>query len=114
LAAYALWERVDAIGGWTPQAIYPAGGLAAFEGRLYRVMQAHQAQPDWAPPSTSALWALVHTGSESWEPQVPYVVDDVVVHQGRRYRARQAHRSQTDWAPDRTPALWQPLTSAAS
>jgi hypothetical protein len=54
---YALWERINAGGNWTPQVIYQTGTIVVHQGKSYRAIQGHQAQADWPPPSVPALWA---------------------------------------------------------
>ncbi len=56
---YALWERIETSGIWTPQVIYKTGDEVSFEGHRYRCLQGHQALPDWQPPNVPALWQLI-------------------------------------------------------
>ena len=82
-------------------AIYPAwDGGAAYEKddrvrygeRLYRCLQAHQAQADWTPTAAVSLWAKVLTSEtgealpwEQPESTNPYMKGDRVTHGGKTW-----------------------------
>ena len=44
---------------WEPGLSVQAGGLVAFEGALYRVVQAHVTQAGWEPPTVPALFTKI-------------------------------------------------------
>lgn len=107
-AARAVRAAMDAAGrlltdeqALEAAAIYPAwDGEAAYEKddrvrygeRLYRCLQAHQAQADWTPTAAVSLWAKVLT-SETGEPLPwqqpestnPYMEGDRVTHGGKTW-----------------------------
>lgn len=48
-----VWPR------WTAGAAYDKDALAAYDGQLYRCIQGHTAQADWAPDKVPALWRRI-------------------------------------------------------
>lgn len=49
---------------WEVGAAYAVGDRRQYDGFLYRCVQAHTSQADWAPPQVPALW--VRTSTEEW------------------------------------------------
>jgi hypothetical protein len=107
-------DEVDAVA-----ALYPAwisgiplavGDIVSFEGLLYRVIQAHTTQSDWAPPIVPALFNRVREPQDNspleWVAGESVSVGDERLYQGTLYRAIQAHTTQADWTPPAVPALW--------
>lgn len=107
-AARAVRAAMDAAGrlltdeqALEAAAIYPAwDGEAAYEKddrvrygeRLYRCLQAHQAQADWTPTAAVSLWAKVLTSEtgealpwEQPESTNPYMKGDRVTHGGKTW-----------------------------
>ena len=107
-AARAVRAAMDAAGrlltdeqALEAAAIYPAwDGEAAYEKddrvrygeRLYRCLQAHQAQADWTPTAAVCLWAKVLTSEtgealpwEQPESTNPYMKGDRVTHGGKTW-----------------------------
>lgn len=107
-AARAVRAAMDAAGrlltdeqALEAAAIYPAwDGEAAYEKddrvrygeRLYRCLQAHQAQADWTPEAAVSLWAKVLTSEtgealpwEQPESTNPYMKGDRVTHGGKTW-----------------------------
>ncbi|GIV82584.1 MAG: hypothetical protein KatS3mg051_1938 [Anaerolineae bacterium] len=106
--------------GWQIGALYNVGDTVTYDGKTYRCLVRHVAQPDWTPTAVlSRLWELVIT-TPVWAPGVRYIGDntagagkgDVVLYGGRRYRCWQTHTSQVGWEPPRVPALWIDLGPA--
>ncbi|MEU4392467.1 lytic polysaccharide monooxygenase [Kribbella sp. NPDC023855] len=44
---------------WAAGTAYPAATLASYNGRTYRCLQGHTAQPGWEPPNVPALWQVL-------------------------------------------------------
>ncbi len=44
---------------WQTQTGYNTGDVVEFDGRLYKAIQAHTSQAEWAPDLTPALWELL-------------------------------------------------------
>lgn len=107
-AARAVRAAMDAAGrlltdeqALEAAAIYPAwDGEAAYEKddrvrygeRLYRCLQAHQAQAGWTPTAAVSLWAKVLTSEtgealpwEQPESTNPYMEGDRVTHGGKTW-----------------------------
>ena len=107
-AARAVRAAMDAAGrlltdeqALEAAAIYPAwDGEAAYEKddrvrygeRLYRCLQAHQAQAGWTPTAAVSLWARVLTSEtgealpwEQPESTNPYMKGDRVTHGGKTW-----------------------------
>lgn len=99
---------------WQPGIAVQVGDVYTFGAFLWRCIQAHTTQGDWAPDLTPSLWHKVEIISEDavrvWDTGLAYLVGDVVAYpdaDGILYTCLQAHNSQTGWEPPVTPALWQ-------
>ena len=99
---------------WQPGIAVQVGDVYTFGAFLWRCIQAHTTQGDWAPDLTPSLWHKVEIISEDavrvWDTGLAYLVGDVVAYpdaNGILYTCLQAHNSQTGWEPPVTPALWQ-------
>ena len=75
---------------WDSAGSYAAGDRVGYEGVLYKCLQAHTAQADWAPAAAPSLWARVLIPDEDvipeWEqPEStnPYKKGDKVRHNGK-------------------------------
>lgn len=58
---------------WAPNIAYTVGFKVTYNGKLWRVLQAHTAQLGWEPENTASLWEQVvrgYTGEET-DP-IPY------------------------------------------
>lgn len=69
---------------------YSVGDRVQYNGTLYKCVQAHTAQSDWAPDVTPALWVVVTV--EEWPEWVQptgaqdaYAKDAKVTHNGERW-----------------------------
>lgn len=81
VSLYPYWKAGQAVA---------AGGRYQHNGTLYRCIQAHTTQADWAPDTTPALWAVVSL--EEWPEWVQptgghdaYAKDAKVTHNGTKY-----------------------------
>ena len=52
---------------WNPSAHYIDGDRVCYEGKLYKVIQGHDAQADWNPKEAVALFAEILPGQEGTE-----------------------------------------------
>ena len=96
-------EHMDVFERWVVGVAYTVGQLRAYEDRLYRCVQAHTSQADWAPDATPALWKLAGDPAEEWpEWSQPigahdaYAQGDKVTHQGKH------------WVSDCGGNVWEP------
>lgn len=77
---FPVWELIS----------YSVGDRVQHNGTLYKCVQAHTAQADWAPDATPALWTVVTV--EEWPEWVQptgaqdaYAKDSKVTHNGERW-----------------------------
>jgi hypothetical protein len=54
----SLWQRPAPVGmgDWAVQTAYQVGNRVLYTGKVYRCLQAHNSQSDWAPNVVPALW----------------------------------------------------------
>lgn len=72
---------------------YTAGDRVVYDGKLYKVLQAHTSQADWTPPAAPSLFAEVlpgqgGTGIGEWkqpDSTNPYQKGDKVTHNGKTW-----------------------------
>lgn len=83
LAATALYPK------WRRGKDYKAGERVLHDGVLYKVLQDHVSQADWAPDAAPSLFAKVLTSDDGtpleWEQPDstnPYMAGDQVTHDG--------------------------------
>lgn len=82
----------ERFGAWMPGEEYAVGQIRLYQDALYRCVQAHTAQDDWAPDIVPALWARVADPAEEWpawsQPigaHDAYAPGDKVSHADRRW-----------------------------
>lgn len=104
----ALEDRV-----WRVELTAQVGDVYSYGGFLWRCIQPHTTQGDWAPDITPALWKKVEIICENetriWQVGIDYAVGDVVAYpdaDSEQYECQQVHTSQTGWEPPNVPALW--------
>lgn len=98
VALYPEWHTTQTV---------KVGDVRAFEGVLYKVIQAHTTQSDWTPPAVPALWRRVKaTNSNVWVPNIAVTVGEVYAYQNISYTVVQSHTTQVGWEPPNAPALW--------
>ena len=83
-------EAVDIYPAWRTDTAYTVDERIAYNGLLYRCVQAHTSQAGWSPDLTPALWARVSV--EEWPEWVQptgaqdaYMAGDKVSHNGRHW-----------------------------
>lgn len=85
---------------WEPRA-YAKDERVRYEGKLYRCIQAHDANETWNPADAVSLWALViNEGIHEWvqpDSTNPYMKGDKVTYQGRTWASV---IDNNVWAPD--------------
>lgn len=104
---------------WQPGISVQIGDVYSFCGCLWRCIQAHTTQGDWAPDMVPSLWhrvEIIHEGAvRVWSAGISYAIGDVLAYPDKhspQYECLQAHTSQTGWEPPNTPALWTPRAHA--
>ena len=85
-------ENTDLFIEWAYPIAYTVGQIRRFNGRLFRVAQAHTSQADWTPDATPALWVLIGDPGEEWPEWAQpigahdaYMRGDRVTHNGGRW-----------------------------
>lgn len=85
---------------WEPRA-YAKDERVRYDGKLYRCIQAHDANETWNPADAVSLWALViNEGIPEWvqpDSTNPYMTGDKVTYQGRTWVSV---IDNNVWAPD--------------
>lgn len=97
LSAVALYPL------WSPDASYVVGERVRYEDKLYKCLQAHDAQDGWNPSDAVSLWAEVLIPDPEvipdWvqpESTNPYMKGDKVMHNG------------SAWISDIDNNVWEP------
>lgn len=102
-------EAVDIYPEWRTDTAYTVDERIAYNGLLYRCVQAHTSQAGWSPDLTPALWTRVSV--EEWPEWVQptgaqdaYMAGDKVSHNGRHW---QSIVDNNVWEPsEAVPTLW--------
>lgn len=68
----AALEFVALYPEWIAGETYAAGQRVKYKGTLYKVLQGHVSQADWAPDAAPSLFAKVLPGQEGNEPESGY------------------------------------------
>ncbi len=87
------------------------GDVVRHRGKLYRVLQPHTAQDDWAPDRAINLFSVVQPGASSlplpWTPGEIVEPGDERLYGGQLFQCLQGHMAQAGWEPPGLPALWR-------
>ena len=84
-----LAQIVDLWPAWAAGVSYAVDEIVRHEGSLYKVVQAHTSQSDWAPPDVPSLFAkitppgLIAEWVQPTGAQDTYSLGDVVTHGGQ-------------------------------
>ena len=96
---------------WQPNRKYPKDKYVKYRGVMYKVLQAHRAQPDWTPDKSPSLFAPLLTSPTGevleWvqpESTNPYMKGDRVIYNGKVY---ESIIDNNVWSPDGYPAGWK-------
>ena len=102
LAEEDLGLIVDLWPAWAAGVSYAIDEIVRHEGSLYKVVQAHTSQSDWAPPDVPALFAKITPPGliAEWVQPVgahdTYSLGDVVTHGGKTWESTVDNNS---WEP---------------
>lgn len=93
---------------------YKVGDRVTYNDTLYKVLQTHTSQSDWAPNSAPSLFAKVLTSVAGeplpWQQPAstnPYMIGDRVTYKGKVYESL---IDNNVWAPDAYPQGWKEVT----
>lgn len=76
---------------WHVGVDYRIGQVVRYQGQLYRCVQGHLSQADWAPGVVASLWSFISftDGVENWKQPTgahdTYNVGDHVMHDGAEW-----------------------------
>lgn len=94
---------------WDSNVSYSVGDRVQYEGLLYKCVQAHTSQDDWAPDITPALWT--RTSTDEWPEWVQptgaqdaYNIGDKVTYKGEHYISL---INANVYSPEAYPAGWE-------
>lgn len=94
---------------WESNVSYSVGDRVQYEGLLYKCVQAHTSQDDWAPDITPALWT--RTSTDEWPEWVQptgaqdaYNIGDKVTYKGEHYISL---INANVYSPEAYPAGWE-------
>ena len=104
---------------WIADAAVAVGDIRSYDGKLYKVVQAHTTQADWTPDVTPALWTeIAPPETEDGEEIVPdfvqptgahdaYNAGDKVLFEGKIYEST---INANTWSPSDYPEGWKEVT----
>lgn len=103
-------EAIDLFGSWQADKIYVVDDKVKYEGNLYKCLQAHTSQVNWAPVAAASLWAKVLIPDENvipdWEQPDStnaYMIGDKVMFEGHIYESAINYNI---WSPSSYPQGW--------
>lgn len=106
-------ENIELFPEWIPDGHeYNPGDRVRYNGELYKVLQAHSSQDDWAPESAAALFAKILPGQDGTEigewvqpdSTNAYSKGDRVIYDGKTYESL---IDNNVWSPAAYPAGWK-------
>ena len=106
-------EGIELFPAWAMGVAYTADTRIRYDGKLYRVVQAHTSQADWLPDSTPALYTEVARPGEIpvWRQptgaQDAYNTGDLVHYPDADGPVYRSTMDSNVWAPDAYPAGWE-------
>ena len=101
---------------WQPDETVTTGDIRSYEGKLYKVVQAHTTQADWTPDITPALWTdIAPPATEEGEEIVPEWVQPTGAHDAYKKGDKvlydnKVYESTIDanvWSPADYPQGWK-------
>ena len=106
-------EAVELFPLWKVNTSYALGDRVRYEEQLYKVVQAHTSQADWAPDLTPALYTPVAEPGEIpvWKQptgaQDAYMAGDKVHYPTKDDPVYESTMDNNVWSPDAYPDAWQ-------
>lgn len=96
-------EHADLFAEWAYPIAYTVGQIRRYNGTLYKCVQAHTSQADWAPPAAPSLWSLTADPTEEW----PEWIQPIGAHDAYDLRAKVSHNGK-HWTSDVAANVWEP------
>lgn len=108
-------EAVELFDEWKPDTEFAKDIRVRYNGKLYRVVQAHISQAGWEPPSVPALFTEVAKPGEipTWKQptgaQDAYQTGDKVHYPDADSPVYESLIDNNTWSPEAYPAGWRKL-----
>ena len=96
-------EHADLFAEWAYPIAYTVGQIRRYNGTLYKCVQAHTSQADWAPPAPPSLWSLTADPTEEW----PEWIQPIGAHDAYDLGAKVSHNGK-HWTSDVAANVWEP------
>lgn len=96
-------EHADLFAEWAYPIAYTVGQIRRYKGTLYKCVQAHTSQEDWAPDTASSLWSLTADPAEEW----PSWSAPVGAHDTYSKGAKVSH-NEKHWTSTVDSNVWEP------
>ena len=96
-------EHADVFSPWASGVAYAVGNLRAYDGKLYKCVQAHTSQDDWTPDVAVSLWSLAGDPGEEW----PEWSQPVGAHDAYALGDKCSHNDK-HWVSDCNSNVWEP------
>lgn len=89
---------------WNPDGYsYFAGERVSYNGNLYRCIQAHTSQADWAPDTAVSLWVAISNPAEEWPEWKQPTGSHDAYNKGDKVSHLEKH-----WISDVDANVWEP------
>lgn len=96
-------EHADLFAEWAYPIAYTVGQIRRYNGTLYKCVQAHTSQADWAPPAAPSLWSLTADPTEEW----PEWIQPIGAHDAYDLGSKVSHNGK-HWTSDVAANVWEP------
>lgn len=96
-------EHADLFSPWAYPIAYTVGQLRRYNGTLYKCVQAHTSQADWAPDKAESLWSVAADPAEEW----PAWSQPVGAHDAYVKGAKVSHNGK-HWTSSVDSNVWEP------
>ena len=96
-------EHADLFAEWAYPIAYTVGQIRRYNGTIYKCVQAHTSQADWAPPAAPSLWSLTADPTEEW----PEWIQPLGAHDAYVLGAKVSHNGK-HWTSDVAANVWEP------
>ena len=96
-------EHTELFAEWEPNVSYTVGALRAYNGKLYKCVQAHTSQNDWTPDVAVSLWSIAGNPAEEWPEWSQPVGSHDAYMKGDKVSYNGSH-----WISDIDNNVWQP------
>ena len=99
-------EHAELFAEWAYPIAYTVGQLRCYNGTLYKCVQAHTSQADWAPDTAASLWSVAADPAEEW----PAWSQPVGAHDAYAKGDKVSHKGK-HWTSSVDSNVWEPGTA---